>query len=216
MAIIENLIKNEEYKLALAEIEQELAGNAYNIDLLSLKATVHHKLEEYTEEITIYNSLINLIPGNAGNYAARGLSYHAIGEHKQALADFTKAIELEPDNGYRYASRAFIKDYQGDHLGAMDDYNKALKLDPEDMISLNNRGLVEEKLGRQHLAQESFARADALAGVDNQQYNQLKHPTDEEKKHKSLGLKFFLHTLKNLFTSASERKNFFDFLLKRK
>ena len=215
MGTIENLINKGNYSLALVAIDKDLAHDAYNIDLLTLKGQVLHKLERYNDVITIYNSLINLIPNNAESFAARGLAFHAIKEHSNALADFTIAIELEPDNGYRYASRAFIKDYLGDHLGAMDDYNKAVALDPEDAVSLNNRGLVEEKLGRMHLAQESFAHADELAGIDNQTHNPLVQPAGTKQKKNQVDFKFYLAILKGLFTSASERKKFIDFLLKR-
>lgn len=215
MGKIEELLNNGDFNQALDTINKELAKNAYNIELLTLKAQVLHKKEQYADEITIYNSLINLIPNSAEHFAARGLAYHAIDEHNQTMADLSTAIELEPDNGYRYASRAFIKDYLGDHLGALDDYNKAVELDPEDAVSLNNRGLVEEKLGRMHLAQESFASADELAGIDNQTHNPLVQSAEAMQKNTKIDFKFYLGILKGLLTSASERKKFISFLLKR-
>lgn len=216
MSTIADLVEKGEYNLALASIERLLAQDEYNIDLLTIKAQVSYKLELYNNAIKIYNSLINLIPNNAENYAGRGLAYHALGEPKQALIDFTKAIDLEPDNGYRYSSRAFIKDYLGDFPGALDDYNKAVELDSEDGISLNNRGLIEEKLGRMHLAQESFASADKLAGIDNQSYNPHIQSTQIAKHKKTkVDFKLFISILKDLFSSASERKKFLNFLLKR-
>jgi len=215
MGSIEILVDKGEYKLALEAVDKEIASDEYNIELLKLKAQILHKLELYNDEIIIYNSLINLIPHNAENYASRGLAYHAINEQNHTLADFTTAIELEPNKGYRYASRAFIKDYLGDHLGAMDDYNKAVDLDPEDAISLNNRGLIEEKLGRIHLAQESFANADELAGINNQTHNPLVQPAASRQKKAKVDFKYFLSIIKGLLSSASERQKFISFLLKR-
>ncbi|RLD23400.1 MAG: hypothetical protein DRI71_05410 [Bacteroidetes bacterium] len=216
MGNVENLINNGEFELALSAINELMTEDEYNIDLLLLKAQVSSRLEQYEEVIDIYNRVINLMPGSAEYYAGRGLAYHAIGYQKQTLKDFTTAIELEPENGYRYASRAFIQDFLGKHLEALDDYNKAIELDPDDAVSLNNRGLVEEKLGRMHLSQKSFARADGLAGVDNQQHNPLLQPSNEASKQKTeLSFKYFVDILKSLFTSASERKKFINFLLKR-
>jgi tetratricopeptide (TPR) repeat protein len=216
VASIKDLIDKSEYDLALASIKKALVQDEYNIELLTLKAQVSHKLEIYDEVVIIYNTLINLIPNRAENYAGRGLAYHALGEHKQTLTDLTKAIELEPGNSYRYASRAFIKDYLGDFLGALEDYNKAVELDPQDGVSLNNRGLIEEKLGRMHLAQESFASADKLAGIDNQTYNPLIQPAPVLKQKKPrVDFKFIIGIIKDLLNSANERKKFVNFLFKR-
>lgn len=216
MASFEHLIDKGEYNLALASIKKALVQDEYNIELLTLKARVSTKLELYDEAIKIYNTLVNLIPNRAENYAARGLAYHALGEHKQTLTDFTTAIVLEPDNGYRYSSRAFIKDYLGDYPGALKDYNRAVELDPQDEVSLNNRGLIEEKLGRMHLAQESFASADKLAGIDNQTHNPLIQSDKKIKQKKTkVNFEFFVGIIKELFNSANERKKFFSFLFNR-
>jgi tetratricopeptide (TPR) repeat protein len=215
MGSIEILVEKGEYTQALEAVNIELTSDEYNIELLKLKGQISHKLELYNDVIIIYNSLINLIPSNAENYASRGLAYHAIKEHNHTLADFSTAIDLEPDNGYRYASRAFIKDYLGDHLGAIEDYNKAVELDPEDAISLNNRGLLEEKLGRMHLAQESFARANELAGIDNQTHKHLAQTAGTTRKNVKVDFKYYLGIIKGLLSSASERQKFIRFLLKR-
>ncbi len=218
MEAIINLIEREEYELALTSLVKALEGDGYNIELLTLSAHVSFKLEKHDEAIEKYHSLINLVPGKADYYAGRALAYHNIGEHRLALADFTYAITLEPENGYRYASRAFIKSHLGDHTGAIEDYNKAIELDPEDAVSINNRGIAEEKLGRQTVAEQSFARADLLAGIDNQKNTQtVKGLRTKEPKGRAskVDLKLFSRTIKNLFVSAKERRKFLDFLLKR-
>ena len=216
MKNIQELVEKGKYNKALTFIDKILTQDAYNIDLLTLKAQVNYKLERYSEAIEIYSNLINLVPNNVENYANRGLAYNAIGDHARSLADFTSAIEFEPDNAYRYSCRAFIKDYLGDHRGALDDYNKAVKLDPGDEVSLNNRGLIEEKLGRLHLAQESFASADKLAGINNQTYNHHVRPAKiANDKQKSFNFNFFIGVIKGLLSSADERKKFFNFILNR-
>ena len=103
-------------------------------------------------------------------------------------------------------------------MGALADYNKAIELDPEDAISLNNRGLIEEKLGRMHLAQESFSQADMLSGVDlstasESQMEQKK--VDERPKREEIGIKYYMTILKKLLSSSSERKKFYRFLFKQ-
>lgn len=224
---------------ALIMLEEVLDANAYDIQAMSLKASVLYKLKEYQESISMYSSLINLVPNDPDNYAGRGLSHHFNGEMKFALADFDKAIELDPSNGYRYSSRAFIKEFYGDTNGALEDYNKALELDPEDAISLNNIGVIHEKKGRFDKAIQSFDKSDKISGID---VKSIKLPIMEEslakrsngksygnesnekqdsnpytysnKKH-STGVQHFFKILKRLFTSANERRNFYRFLFRK-
>jgi tetratricopeptide (TPR) repeat protein len=212
------LIKQEKYTEALVMLDAILERDEYNVEFLHLKANLHYKLLENEKAINLYGRLINLMPNSAETYAARGLAYHAIGDHNHSLADFNSAIELEPTNGYRFASRAFIKDTIGDLEGALEDYCRAIDLDPEDAISLNNRGLIEEKLGKLHLAKESFADADRLVGVSEAGFETIKETNEAAQlplQHSQLNFRSFVKTFKSLLSSASERKKFIKFLLKR-
>jgi tetratricopeptide (TPR) repeat protein len=215
---VENLIKQEKYSQALLIIDLILGQDEYNIEFNNLKANLHYKLQEHEEAIKIYGRLINLLPSSAETYVARGLAYHAIGDHNHSLADFNAAIELEPTNGYRFASRAFIKDAIGDLEGALEDYNKAIDLDPKDAISLNNRGLIEEKLGKMHLAKESFASTDKISGISQSGFKQITETNEDSQrpqKDSQLNFRSFVKTFKGLLSSASERKKFIKFLLKK-
>jgi tetratricopeptide (TPR) repeat protein len=215
--MVEELIKAGKYELALKSIEDSLSSDQYNLSLLSLKATVLTKSERFEAAVSTHNSLINLLPNNAEYYAERGITYHKMGESKLCLSDFGKAVDLDPDNGYRYSSRAFIKDHLGDQMGALEDYNKAVELDPDDAVSLNNRGLVEEKLGRKQLAQESFAKADNISGIDlgTPLEPEVGAVTKKTKPESSLSIQYLFNVIRNLISSAAERKKFYKFLFKR-
>lgn len=205
---------------ALELVKSQLAVDAYNLDHLAIKAFLHRKMDDYDQAIATYNSIINLSPWNAEMYAERGLTYHFQGNSQQALKDFDKAIELEPSNGYRYSSRAFIKDYYGDHQGALEDYDKAIALDPQDAVSLNNKGVLEEKLGYIKEAFENFSRSDKITGVDQKLQELTRQPVQSESFHKTTKIKLtpshFWSTLKQLFVSNEERKNFLRFLKLKK
>ncbi|MEN8247895.1 MAG: tetratricopeptide repeat protein [Bacteroidota bacterium] len=221
MEEITQLIDTGKYNEALAMLNELLLANEYDLQAMSLKATVLLKLNQHQESISIYSSLINLIPNDPDNYAGRGLAYHYAGEKSMALTDFDKAIALNPDNGYRYSSRAFIRDYYGDSEGALNDYNKAITLDPEDAISLNNIGVIQEKLGQINEARQNFDKADEITGVD---LKSLQIPTIPETKTddkakpaqtSESGISHFFTTLKGLLTSPDERRNFYRFLFRK-
>lgn len=217
-----NLIESGKPEEANVKLDEILQINEFDIHAMSLKALVLTKLENYQDAIVIYSSLINLIPNDADNFASRGLAYHFSGDLGSALADFERAIELDPENGYRYSSRAFIRDYHGDSEGAIEDYKKAIELDPEDAVSLNNIGVIQEKLGRLKDAKKNFDKSDDVMGIDLHSI-QLPHtpqvdiemPEHVQKKKKNIGVGYFLSTLKSLFTSPDERRNFYRFLFKK-
>jgi tetratricopeptide (TPR) repeat protein len=53
-------------------------------------------MDRYDEALTDLNRAIELDPGDAGYYAARGQAYQATGRNDEALADFDRATELDP------------------------------------------------------------------------------------------------------------------------
>ena len=214
MILIKSLIEAGKYAEALEDINRALSNDDYNISLLTLKSYVLKELNDYTEGINVHNTIINLLPNDAEQYANRGLLYHFLNDHQQSLDDFNQAVALEPTNGYRYASRAFIKDHTGDHEGAIADYTKAIELDSEDEVSLNNRGIIEEKLGRMRLAKESFALADELEPVNNIP-SRPAGITDTSVVNTNVNFKHFVSVVKALATSATERRAFFKFLFKK-
>lgn len=219
---IQIALDSDNLELAEKLCDELLSENEYDANGLFYKGLVMRKRKDFQEAIDIQNSLINLMPGNAEYHAERGLTYHLSQEKELALADFNKAVELEPQNSYRYSSRAFVKDFYGDHQGAIADYSKAIELDPEDAIALNNLGVIEEKMGYLDKAKQNFDRSDQITGIDQQikaaterriEQNSTKEAVPSEK---NLSFKDFFATLKGLFTSAEERRNFLRFLSGRK
>ncbi|HNW44929.1 MAG TPA: tetratricopeptide repeat protein [Elusimicrobiales bacterium] len=80
---------------------------------------------------------IELDPGYAGAYIARGIiyadkGYLDRGQYQQAISDFSKAIELAPGSAAAYALRAGAYAGKGEHDPAIADYTRSLRLDPKD------------------------------------------------------------------------------------
>lgn len=226
---IYTLIEERKYSESLKHIEKILAENQFDLEALAMRAKVYYRQQEFVNAIDEYNQLMNLDPTNLDHIADRGLCYHMLGEHDQALEDFDTVIKRESDNPYWYSCRAFIKDYIKDHEGSLADYERALELDPDDAIALNNKGLVEEKMGYAARAQQSFARADRVEGIDlEKEIGHLNIPIEsDEQEDNDLNtttptpqtknaLRNYLQTLRSLVTSSQERQNFLDFLLGRR
>jgi tetratricopeptide (TPR) repeat protein len=148
---------------------------------------------------------------------------HLLKRNKEAMTAFDKALNLDPQNPYRYSSRAYFKDRIGDLEGAIADYEKAIELDPEDAVAYNNKGLVEEKLGYQNRAKKSFKQADELVGYKPKETEIPQKPASDlppignaEEGRDKLSFKNYLSTVKNVITDQKTRKEFLNFLFKKK
>jgi len=74
---------------------------------------------------------IQLDPGFAPAYVARGAVHLAQGELRLALADADEALEIDPTNGPAYALRGETLRLLGRAQPALEAFDQALSLDPE-------------------------------------------------------------------------------------
>ena len=217
--------KEEKFDQAIVLLSEALEREVGHLDARYNRAKAYFKLGKLMESIEDFSSLINLQPKVAFYYSERGVAYHLAKERSKALADLDKAVELEPLKPFRYASRAFIKDHYGDLHGALKDYEKAIELDPDDAISHNNKGLVEEKLGYKELSKKSFKRADELdPRYNKKEVGQFTTDTESSKINNNpekqppsnntqpSKTKMLFGTIKNIVSSAEERKAFLNFV----
>lgn len=189
------------------------------------RGKAYFKIKDFNAALSDLNKAINLKPNEAHFYGERGLIHYMAKNTVEAIADFDEAVSIEPGNPFRYASRAFIKDGLSDLEGAKKDYQKALELDPEDAISYNNLGMVMEKMGYRNKAQKHFEKA---GEIDPKNFGMRKSNTIEadaevpqpqnaplpkiKKRDDSNPDTSFGGTLKSIFTSKSEREEFWSFV----
>jgi adenylate cyclase len=78
---------------------------------------------------------MEIAPGQAGPYLARGYSHMASEQFGQSAEDFSKAIEIDPKlgRGYHFLGRAYY--HQGQITAALESFKKATENDPDDFES---------------------------------------------------------------------------------
>lgn len=181
------------------------------------------KSGQFEKALKQFNALLERRAEDPDMFSYRGAVLLNLHRKREALEDFNRAVSLDPDYSYRYASRAFAKDALGDLAGAIADYEKAIELDPDDAIAHNNLGLLIEKSGDQNKAKKHFASADELAQTffgDDVTNDGAKpdsgiamQPQKLKPDPKNLSGKMYWKELGRIFTSSSERKKFFNFML---
>lgn len=181
-------------------------------------ALTHLKLSQETTALLQFNRALELSPDNANYISDLAVAKLRLGDNGGALRDLDRCVQLDPSNSYRYSLRAFARNSAGDVAGAIEDYRKAVDLDPEDSIAYNNLGLAEEMLGYNDRAQQNFATADRLAGIqtapkdhtirfDHKKTEVLEQMTVENDRPTT-----YLEVVKRIFTRKADRNEFLDFL----
>ncbi len=188
------------------------------------RGKAYFRITDFNAAQSDLTKAISIKPEEAHFYGERGLIFYMAKKEAKAILDFDKAVEIEPENPFRYASRAFIKDGLGDLDGAKSDYQKALELDPEDAISYNNLGMVMEKMGYKKQAQKHFEKAGEIDpknfGMSSNEVSKAEIEVSEPSpaplpkigEDKTRADSSFGGTLKSIFTSKTERKDFWEFV----
>ncbi|KEO74013.1 tetratricopeptide repeat protein [Anditalea andensis] len=213
--------KEGKFQEALDILNNLLANKPTETDFLLYRGRILSRLGRLEEALTDFDALINIDAQNTNFISDRAVVLHLLKKNDEALRAFDYAIELDGSNPYRYSSRAYFKDRIGDLEGAIADYERAVSIDPEDAVSYNNKGIVEEKLGYKNRAQESLRKADELAGYEPRKEKLPaidKEPMipQEEINDTPLTVTSYFETLKNVFTDKATRREFMDFVFKRK
>lgn len=145
------------------------------------KADSLYKKEEYSKALLKLNELIEKDSSQADYFEKRAMCNYHLGNFNECIPDFNHAQNIEPNNPFRYSSRAYVKGRIKDFDGAITDYETAIHLDPKDAIAHNNLGLILEQKGYQGRAKTNFEKADNLARITQNNYEQIAEDNVEEK-----------------------------------
>ncbi len=204
----------------LTKIDQFLKTNPNHNQALYYRALTYRRMQKYEESLNVFSILLKLHPTDPHIISEQAVSYFHCGNKEKALELSTEALKLDAKNPYRYSSRAFIKGALKDIEGAISDYKKAIELDPDDAISYNNLGLLEEQLGRMSAAKKNYEASNKLINYEPNNFDKteenVKKPSNKvgsvSSGNDKLTLKKYFRTMKEVFSSKKERKDFFKFL----
>ncbi len=208
---------NQNYTQARVFFDRILNTSPNSVEALYWRASTFVRLDKFQLALNDLNKAIELYDEYADAYSLRGTIYFHMQQQNEALKDMDIALKLDNENSYRYTSRAYILAKYGAIEKAVQDYKKALSLDPDDAVAHNNLGLLEEQLGRQSKAKKHFKTADKLNNESPTKslYTNEKVILEKENdsKEKSINnTKLVLQTLKKMFSSKKEVKNYLKFI----
>ena len=94
-----------------------------------------------------FSRAVNLAPGWAAAFNARGRCHRRLADRERALADFQRAAVLDPAFGEAHRNMGNILLESGRPTEAMPCFDRAVELIPHSALAYNNRGFALQQVG---------------------------------------------------------------------
>lgn len=165
--------RDNEFDKALINVDNLLANNPNNIELLLLKADVllakgssQFLEEEYALKAQkILNEVLKLDPENVKAYRLMGYSYEIQNLFEQALVNYDKSLAIkETPDAYNWKGHTY--DLMGDIFKAEEFYKKAVELEENYQMALRNLSRVYLRLDKKDEARSILEKLIKMP-VDN-------------------------------------------------
>lgn len=135
----EALVKMQQYKEAMEDIEAILAQDADDESALLLRGKVKEATGAAEEAENDYRYVIELNPFNEQAFLHLAQLYITLKKLTEAIELLDEAIELNPDFAQGYHERGRAKLLNGDKEGSVEDMKKGLELNPKEIQEVNGQ-----------------------------------------------------------------------------
>lgn len=126
------LVRSGKADEALAEYDQALAADPYNIPALYGRGLIYQSQGQHQQAIDDFTAANGLSPQKVDPLLGRATSYLALDKAKEAAADLDEAVQADPNSSAAWTARGQAYERLGDKAKAAASYNRALALRPKD------------------------------------------------------------------------------------
>jgi tetratricopeptide (TPR) repeat protein len=136
---------------AIEHLDAMLKGSQSNGSLVRIyiaKGELLRVARRYEEAMTVFNTALDIIPGNSDLLYARALVAERLGLIDQLEADLKIILKTEPDNAHALNALGFTLADQTDRFEEAYDYLKrAIEIMPDDPAIIDSLGWVQYRMG---------------------------------------------------------------------
>jgi len=136
---------------ALEHLDAMLKGSQSNGSLVRIyvaKGELLRLARRYEESMAVYNTALDIVPGNNDLLYARALVAERLGLIDQLEADLNFILKTEPDNAHALNALGFTLADQTDRYEEAHGYLKrAIEIMPDDPAIIDSMGWVQYRLG---------------------------------------------------------------------
>ena len=126
------LVRSGKTDEALAEFDQALVADPYNIQALYGRGLIYQGQGQHPQAIEDFTAANGLSPQKVDPLLGRATSYLALDKAKEAAADLDEAVQADPNSGAAWSARGQAYERLGEKAKAAASYNRALALRPKD------------------------------------------------------------------------------------
>ena len=136
---------------AIAHLDAMLKGSQSDGTLVRIyvaKGELLRQERRYEEAMSVFNTALNIVPGNSDLLYARALVAERLGRIDQLEADLRQILKTEPDNAHALNALGFTLADQTDRYEEAYEYLKrAIEIIPDDPAIIDSLGWVHYRLG---------------------------------------------------------------------
>jgi endonuclease G, mitochondrial len=125
--LIDSLIENEEYFLAIQEVNNITSLDPKNIRAYEYEGDIYSKWKKYHKSLESYNKILSIDSMRANIYNKIGIVYHFyLNDLEKGLLNYNKAISIDPLYFAPYSNRADLYVKRENKRGKTEDYKDAI------------------------------------------------------------------------------------------
>jgi tetratricopeptide (TPR) repeat protein len=136
---------------AIAHLDAMLKGSQSDGTLVRIylaKGELLRQARRYEDSMAVFNTALEIVPGNSDLLYARALVAERLGRIDQLEADLKVILETEPDNAHALNALGFTLADQTDRIEEAYAYLKrAIEIMPEDPAIIDSLGWVYYRMG---------------------------------------------------------------------
>ena len=152
LAIFEAMIERN-YASAARHLEQALALDPTNVDLISIASSIARRLGRLELAIALAQYTVARDPVNLDAYDGLGLAYRYNGQLDESIASYRKLLSLAPNAGWDHTALGDVLLQKGDAAAALAEFQK----EPVEVFRLSGLTMGYGALGRKAEADAAFA-----------------------------------------------------------
>jgi tetratricopeptide (TPR) repeat protein len=153
---------------AVDHLDAMLKGSQSNGSLVRIyvaKGELLRLARRYEEALTVFNTALDIVPGNSDLLYARALVAERLGRIDQLEEDLKFILKTEPDNAHALNALGFtLADQTDRHEEAYAYIKRAIEIMPDDPAIIDSMGWVQYRLGNNdeaiRLLRKALARFD--------------------------------------------------------
>jgi tetratricopeptide (TPR) repeat protein len=167
-----NLAARREFAKAVALIDEALAKDKGNAELLRLRATVHCRAANIKLCLADAHRAVEADDDYVPAHLFRALELIDAGQPKDAIGDCETTIKVWPERPLGYNCRGLANRALREFAQALADFDEAIRRDPKFAIAYFNRGVTSMTQERPQDAIASFSAAIAINGKHDDSFAQ--------------------------------------------